>query len=549
MGWLNRRSRARRAALAMAASAATVLGVLSVMESAPAATVAPSVAVHEVYTIPTSGSSAGTFTIMWRGNGHGHGLSQYGARGAAQKGLNYSQILAFYYPGTVQAKVGGNIRVQLGSVPRDNLQVLPTSTLTLIDTATNATTTLPTSINGMAVKRWRLGVNAQGSAVVSYLQATWKSYRTLVGDGEFIDHARTYVTLLNPTTMRYHGGLLAASAVAHDMHRYPVNVVSLEQYVDGVVPAEMPTSWPQPALRSQAIAARTYALFERAENRGNYYDICDTTWCQVYAGMDAEVASSDQAVTATKGIYLAYQGKPAFTQFSSSNGGWESYGGQPYLPSQADPYTPTAQQVYGRDYSWKEVGSATTLQSAYPGLGVLRSITITKREGGEGATWQGRVLSMTLNGSKGAQVISGDTFAAIFGVGSTWFTLQVAAPATRVQTYALGAHVKAGWTSALGKPIGPERATAGFGISGYFQRFSQGRALVSSKYGTFVSGGSIFTTWRVKVRGWPTGSLKSGTVNGRTGSLQTFQKGKYGRDFAFATGTPIRTVWTNGRPS
>src|SRR5690349_16350789 len=50
----------------------------------------------ETYPIP----STGAITIDMRGNGHGHGLSQYGARGAAIAGLTAAQIIAFYYPGT-----------------------------------------------------------------------------------------------------------------------------------------------------------------------------------------------------------------------------------------------------------------------------------------------------------------------------------------------------------------------------------------------------------------------------------------------------------------
>ncbi|MGN6721204.1 MAG: SpoIID/LytB domain-containing protein [Marmoricola sp.] len=592
--------RPRRAIPALVAVAALAAGALGAAAVAPADA---NVSVNEVYTIPTSGTAAGRFTILWRGNGHGHGLSQYGAQVAAEKGLTASQILAFYYPGTSHATATGNMRVRLSAAPRDSLQVAPTSSLTVVDTGNgNASYALPSTVGGVAVKQWRLGVNSAGKTVVAYLQSSWKNYKTLVGDGKFVDSKLGYVTLLNPSTKKYRGALLAASTVKGDLHRTTVNVVGVEQYVNGVVPSEMSPSWPTAALQAQATAARTYALFERAEHTGSYYDICDTTMCQVYGGMGAEAAASNQAVAATKGSYLSYGGKPAFTQFSASNGGWESYGGYPYLPSKLDPYTPTAEEVYGRSYSWSKPNTPVApLQNAYPSIGTLKSVTITSREGGTGAVWKGRVMSMILTGTRGSVGISGGSFAAIFGLSSTWFTLQVAAPTSaKPTTYTVGTHVKPGWSSSMGQPIGPEvSATVSgvvgyyqkfpkgyalinskfgtyklngsilqkwspgaigwptsamtsqtvFGVQGWVQRFQNGRALIASSYGAFASNGSIFSAWRPAQRGWPTANLSSTVVHGRTGWLQTFRKGSTGSDYAFAPKPSGALTWTNGAPS
>lgn len=571
-----------------------VAGVLGAVAVAPADA---TVSVNEVYAIPDAGPDAGHFTILWRGSGHGHGLSQYGAQAAAQQGLTAASILDFYYPGTSRATTSGTIRVLLTAAPRDSLQVQPTSSLTVVDTGNgNASYALPASIGGVAVKQWRLGVNAQGKAVVSYLKTSWTAYRTLVGDGKFVDPSLGYVTLLNPSVKRYAGALLAASASPGDLHRSTVNVVDLEKYVDGVVPAEMSPSWPAAALQAQAIAARTYALFERAARAGSYYDICDTTACQVYGGLGATATASNAAVAATKGVYLSYGARPAFTQFSASNGGWESYGGYPYLPSKLDPYTPTAEQVYGRSYSWsKPTISVTPLENAYPSIGALRSVVITSREGGTGAVWQGRVITMTLNGSAGSVPITGSDFAGIFGLSSTWFTLQVSAP-----TYAVGSHVKSGWTASLGNPIGPEIAATVHGVTGYYQRyphgyalanspygtfklngsilmtwsptvngwpttamvsrtafgiegwtqrFQGGRALIASRYGVFSSNGTILAAWTPTLRGWPTANLTSTTLGGRSGWVQTFGRGATGSDYAFAAKPSGAVAWHSGTPS
>ena len=88
-------------------------------------------------------------------------------------------------------------------------------------------------------------------------------------------------------------------------------------------------------MRAQAVAARTYAAYERQELTG---PLCDTTSCQVYGGYSAEHPASNDAVAATAHLTLMHRGAPAFTQFSSSSGGWTSAGSKPYLPAKADPY-------------------------------------------------------------------------------------------------------------------------------------------------------------------------------------------------------------------
>ena len=100
----------------------------------------------------------------------------------------------------------------------------------------------------------------------------------------------------------------------------------------------MPTSWHPDAVRAQAVAARTYGAFLRARSASSGYDICDTTSCQVYRGMDNETANGNAAVTATAHVIMAFGGKPAYTQFTSSNGGQITTGDYSYQIAQKDPY-------------------------------------------------------------------------------------------------------------------------------------------------------------------------------------------------------------------
>src|SRR5690606_23739241 len=94
------------------------------------------------------------------------------------------------------------------------------------------------------------------------------------------------------------------------------------------------SGWAAEALKAQSVAARTYGA--QAMRTTSYYDICDTTSCQVYGGQSAETANTDAATKATAGKILTYGGKPALAQFSSSSGGWSAPGSQPYLKAVRD---------------------------------------------------------------------------------------------------------------------------------------------------------------------------------------------------------------------
>jgi stage II sporulation protein D len=102
-----------------------------------------------------------------------------------------------------------------------------------------------------------------------------------------------------------------------------VNRVDLEEYLYGVVPAEMgPKRFDElEGLKAQAVAARTYALAHRGQFESEGYDLCATPKCQVYAGASAEDVLSTAAVDATRGLVLAFDGKFADALFVSTCGG------------------------------------------------------------------------------------------------------------------------------------------------------------------------------------------------------------------------------------
>ena len=396
----------------LAAAGAAALALAATTVAAPAhATTA------ERFRVPAGGS----FVVTGHGFGHGHGMSQYGAEGAARKGLSAQQILAFYYPGTTLTTRTQSIRVLISADTSRDTDVVAESGLSVRDLGTGTSYALP-DIAGAS--RWRLNVDRGGNTVVAYRTDRWHRYRPgglahLVGDGQ-LKAADGTLTLVLPggTTATYRGQLRGASPSPGSTDRDTVDVVSVEAYLRGVVAAEMPASWHPAALQAQAVAARTYALREKADNRNRYYQICDTWSCQVYGGTAAEYPSTDAAVRATRGQYLTYGGVPALTQFASSSGGWTTDGGHPYLPAQADPYDGWAGNPV---HDWSTKVDERVLERRYPGIGDLQTIRITARDGN--GDYGGRVLSLVLVGSKGRQSISGDSFQSLYGLRSTWFDL------------------------------------------------------------------------------------------------------------------------------
>lgn len=130
-----------------------------------------------------------------------------------------------------------------------------------------------------------------------------------------------------------------------------VNIVNLEDYTEGVVGAEMPSSSPLEALKAQALIARTHALFIKTISKRHHkdgYDLCDGQHCQVYAGLRAENERTRAAVAATRARVITYKGQLAHTIYSSNCGGSSQsgddigWGHVPYWARASDTPTPVA---------------------------------------------------------------------------------------------------------------------------------------------------------------------------------------------------------------
>ena len=357
-------------------------------------------------------TAATSVSITGNGYGHGRGLSQYGAKARAEAGHSYREILEFYYPGAEPASIGGKVSVLISADTSKDVVVRDRSGLRLESLGNGRSYALKKA----KATWWRIKPAKKGSAsAVAYTTKgtkKWRVLRKVPGAAQFTA-GRKPITLRTPSGDRaYRGILRSARPSGAERERDTVNIVSLEDYLKGVVPREVPALWSAEAVRSQAVAARTYAAFERRTPLAGHYQICDTTSCQVYGGYTDEHPASNQAIKATRKEILTAGGNPAFTQFSASNGGYTTGGTVDYLPAKKDRFD----QAYR---GWTATVTDAQVRAALPAVGSLKSIEVLARNG-KGA-FGGRVDSIRINGSKGSSTLTGDQFRSYFGLRSTLF--------------------------------------------------------------------------------------------------------------------------------
>jgi stage II sporulation protein D len=340
---------------------------------------------------------AAIFYIRGGGNGHGIGMSQYGAYGYALHGKNYRWILAHYYQGTSlgQESPGATVRVLVGWGP--------------------ATFSGASNIGGHTLKPSQSYVvtpNADGTLKVSTQAGkkvgTFAAPLTATGVGP--------LTLAGAGTYR---GSLEFRPTGSGAGIETVNVVSLEDYVRGVISAEMPSTWSLEALKVQAVAARTYAITSDAG--GAVFDLYRDTRSQMYGGVGAETSTTDAVVAATAGQVVTYDGTPVVTYFFSSSGGhtenvekvWPGATPEPWLRGVADPYDNVAGDPYHRWGSKMTVKAARTKLHSYV-KGALIGVRILTRGTSP------RILTAELVGTKGATEVTGGQLQRAFGLLTTY---------------------------------------------------------------------------------------------------------------------------------
>ncbi len=196
-----------------------------------------------------------------------------------------------------------------------------------------------------------------------------------------------------------------------------INIVDYQDYLYGVVPAEMPPSWHMEALKAQAVAARSMSIHQRNKYVASGYNVCDTVYTQVYKGFSGESPRTNQAVDQTKGMVATYNGKIAETLFFSTSGGhtedpqyvWGS--AIPYLKAIPDPYELQPEgKPWTRTITLSELDKVLTKEGVK--IGNAKGVKIN------GYTPAGRVVELEIIGTTGSHKLSREGIRTFFA-GST----------------------------------------------------------------------------------------------------------------------------------
>jgi stage II sporulation protein D len=208
-----------------------------------------------------------------------------------------------------------------------------------------------------------------------------------------------------------------------------INVLTMQEYLYGVVPREIGGESPEEALKAQAILARTYATKNYNKRIKWGYNVNPTTDDQAYGGYEWEREKSNKAVDDTDGTVVTYDGKLIGGYYFSTSGGYTEnsenvWGGKvEYLEAVPDTYEPT-------NLKWSQWTVSLTadeikqklLEKYDLDLGDIKDIKPTKY------SKVGRVIELKIIGTKGEEIITNESTRTYFGLYSQWFTVNSEPP-------------------------------------------------------------------------------------------------------------------------
>lgn len=395
--------------------------------------------------------AAGSFVFTGRGNGHGVGMSQWGAWQGAREGNSYQQILAFYYPGTTlgTADPGTVLKVRISSKPwTSNTTVF--SRVDLRPTASPATLRLYSSSSEYFTAALPLGAkvavdNSGGKVRVAVDGEERGLFRMveMVPD-EFPSPGRVEIGLTTSAGAidpREYWGTIRVQPGEGAADLWVYNFVPLEKYVRSI--AEIDYDWATPggayyapeAVKAQAVASRSYAVAKKgATLSDNWADQC-------YRGysFEAKYPGVAQAAEATAGQILTWQGEAIVANFSAHSGGYttnSAWSGStpPYLVCQPDPWSlraPPTGVGKGPGWAWTYTISAEALSLKVNGslrdvngnlvdVGMISAVEVAARDTGDAASHATR---LRLTGSGGTALVSVSSFRSLVGTSNLPSTL------------------------------------------------------------------------------------------------------------------------------
>ncbi len=348
---------------------------------------------------PVSAQGAVSWIVHGRGFGHGVGMSAYGAYGFAKHGKDYRFILGHYYRGT---SIGA---LDKPRVVRVLLDISPGDV-----EFSGATSACGQQLDpGRSYEAHRIGnsvkLRSSGGKPLANcgrkLRAAGRGKVTIAGHG-------TYRGALETVPTESDAGSLNI-----------VNALALEQYAKGVMPNEVPPSWPTEELKAHAVAVRSIAI--TGDVGGNGFDLYADTRSQVYEGLESEYDSTNDAVAATRGQVVMYGGEVAQTFYSACSGGHtesvENVFGTaiPYLVGVPDPY-----DYYCPLHKWTLEFSGPEISSRLGAYlkGKLKQVVITK------TGVSPRIITAKLIGTGGVSTVTGSELSVALGGYDTWMKFQ-----------------------------------------------------------------------------------------------------------------------------
>ncbi|CAN5167120.1 hypothetical protein BH20ACT22_BH20ACT22_06200 [soil metagenome] len=398
-------------------------------------------------------SAARVVTIKGGGWGHGMGMSQYGAYGRALAGRSAKRIVEHYYSGT-SLKRTHMPRIRVGLMQGRSSVTLSSRrrsgrgghiVIHVGGTGSKVTAGGPGDTFRVAPKRaGRMRVFKNGNRVSRDGRRVFGSHRRplVVKYERFGSLARVSGKLYGYADGRLQLGTYSSSTCAGQCMRVVLSI-PMQDYLLGL--GEVPSSWPQSALRAQAIAGRTYA-YEKSRRTGAHQSPCDctvydSTVDQAYVA-DAKRTTSGpywndwrRAVKRTRGKVILDRGRPIQALYSSSSGGHTEnnenvWGGSPisYLRGvrdRPDRVAANPNHSWTQQMSWQAFSSRL---GATFGVGRLRRVVLLKPFG-----VSGRVTVPKPNGRGGARVVgtsgkvrvSGYSLKLALGLRDTLFRISV----------------------------------------------------------------------------------------------------------------------------
>jgi stage II sporulation protein D len=353
-----------------------------------------------VFACPVAAAQASvSWVVHGRGFGHGVGMSAYGAYGFAKAGKSYRFILGHYYRGTTIGTVEKTrvVRVLLDISPTDVEFSGATSACgEVLDPARN----YEAHRVGKTVKLRSSGGKPLANCG-RRLRAAGRGKIAIAGHGSFRGALETVPTESDAGSLNI------------------VNALALEQYAKGVMPNEVPPSWPTEELKAHALAVRSIAL--TGDVGGEGFDLYADTRSQVYEGLESEYDRTNEAVAATRGQVVMYGNDVAQTLYSACSGGHTEsavnvFGSPvPYLVGVPDPY-----DYYCPLHKWTLDFSGPEISSRLGGYlqGKLKQVVITK------TGLSPRIISAKLIGTGGTTTVTGSQLSVALGGYDTWMTFE-----------------------------------------------------------------------------------------------------------------------------